>query len=67
MNVSIEITNYRYDTPDGEPETISYRVEGTCRNSNDVFCGGTDFVSDQILTVVKTDQRSGKFLYQQGL
>ena len=35
MNVSVEITNYRYDTAEGEPETIRYKVNGTCRNSRD--------------------------------
>ena len=35
MNVSVEITNYRYDTAEGEPETIRYKVSGTCRNSRD--------------------------------
>lgn len=34
-NVNIEITNYRYDEVTGEPETISYRAVGTCRNSRD--------------------------------
>ena len=34
-DVTIEIINYRYDVSDGEPETISYRVEGTCRGSRD--------------------------------
>lgn len=34
-NVNIEITNYRYDTVSGEPETISYRASGSCRNSRD--------------------------------
>jgi uncharacterized beta-barrel protein YwiB (DUF1934 family) len=34
-DVTIEIINYRYDVSDGEPETISYRAEGTCRASRD--------------------------------
>ena len=34
-DVTIEIINYRYDVSDGEPETISYRANGTCRSSRD--------------------------------
>ena len=34
-NVNIEITNYRYDVENNEPETISYRATGTCRASRD--------------------------------
>lgn len=34
-DVTIEIINYRYDVSDGEPETISYRAQGTCRSSRD--------------------------------
>ena len=34
-NVNIEITNYRYDVENNEPETISYRATGTCRISRD--------------------------------
>lgn len=34
-NVNIEITNYRYDVENKEPETISYRAAGTCRVSRD--------------------------------
>ncbi len=34
-NVNIEITNYRFDVENNEPETISYRAVGTCRSSRD--------------------------------
>ena len=34
-NVNIEITNYRFDVENNEPETISYRAVGTCRRSRD--------------------------------
>ncbi len=34
-DVTIEIINYRYDLTEDEPETISYRTQGTCRSSRD--------------------------------
>lgn len=34
-NVTIEITNYRFDVENNEPETISYRAVGTSRLSRD--------------------------------
>lgn len=35
IHVTIEITNYRYDVENDEPETITYRAVGTCRLSRD--------------------------------
>ena len=35
-----------------------YPIQRARRNTDDVFCGGTDFVSNQILSIIKADQIS---------